>query len=923
MAASRFQAASLVGVPSYPNAIAWSDDNFIAVASGHIVTILNPALPCGPRGTITVSTGKHYSIGRVVKEGFSSPFFNPALVFSICSPETCFLLHYHGTEDHVLGQSLGLLLECLLTMGGCLLAVCTVEGYVKVYRPPYSDFSSNWIEVIDISDMLYDHLVKNNFTEIYISTPEIPTQNGRSKEGSLKRLEITRVSGYPNSIITKQYKRRKVIAATHMNINADSFGGQSSEPRPIEITNTRSTRHNILDCKKLSTTRLGKLGKRVLGSCTSQLLTSKDYAARSAQITSLVLAWSPLLDTSLVSSRDLSKRYSILAVGGKSGKISLWRVEAPQCYSVERSNATPGVTFLGVVQAHTSWITTVSLELIVSNSKPHIVMVTGSTDGSVKIWLGNVEQLLKLSKANKSPFSLVDEVLRVNFVPISALSVLVPSQSVHKMLIAVGKGSGSFEIWTCNTSGFKIEKAGCHDAHGYAITGLCWSSDGYSLYSCSQDNYVRSWVLCGKSFSEVPIPSNLPGQTGSDDVEFRGFLLQIPDALLSCLGVASSPGNLMVAMQGTLLNIISESSFLRLTAQKAVVEFFWIGGQPSESTPSNSTEFHQETFPEFPPNELASWEFNTLWSLKQYEDPNKPLVVWDITTALLGFKEPIPKYLDYILIKWLFTTFLGRYMDCPLCEIMRRVLNRLSEVSTRQLHLLNIIIRRVILSKLKAEEINSTASDDTAISVHDETLQFGFQTLFNSERELRERLVRLSFAAFSGSSGSNSDTTLSSQKPESWSPSGVMQMQQWVTLNHGNVKDQLNVLASQVQKHTRKATEKCTFCTASVPFESPKFATCSGSETVGGDLQRHEVPRCAASMQVCPATPLWFCKCCHRKVHKLAPDYLFKMPKFPMDLTSWTAESSPAQRSSRPLCPFCGILMQRLLPDFLLSSQPV
>ncbi|CAN0903685.1 hypothetical protein LINGRAHAP2_LOCUS22694 [Linum grandiflorum] len=70
MAASRFQAASLVGVPSYPNAIAWSDDNFIAVASGHIVTILNPALPCGPRGTITVSTGKHYSIGRVVKEGW-------------------------------------------------------------------------------------------------------------------------------------------------------------------------------------------------------------------------------------------------------------------------------------------------------------------------------------------------------------------------------------------------------------------------------------------------------------------------------------------------------------------------------------------------------------------------------------------------------------------------------------------------------------------------------------------------------------------------------------------------------------------------------------------------------------------------------------------------------------------------------------
>lgn len=37
---SRFQAAVLVGAPSYPYAIAWSDENLIAVASGHLVTIL-------------------------------------------------------------------------------------------------------------------------------------------------------------------------------------------------------------------------------------------------------------------------------------------------------------------------------------------------------------------------------------------------------------------------------------------------------------------------------------------------------------------------------------------------------------------------------------------------------------------------------------------------------------------------------------------------------------------------------------------------------------------------------------------------------------------------------------------------------------------------------------------------------------------
>lgn len=32
----------------------------------------------------------------------------------------------------------------------CLLAVCTSEGHVKVYRPPFCDFCAEWIEVCAI-----------------------------------------------------------------------------------------------------------------------------------------------------------------------------------------------------------------------------------------------------------------------------------------------------------------------------------------------------------------------------------------------------------------------------------------------------------------------------------------------------------------------------------------------------------------------------------------------------------------------------------------------------------------------------------------------------------------------------------------------------------------------------------------------------
>jgi hypothetical protein len=43
--APQYQAVTLIASPSYPNAIAWSSDNLVAVASGHIVTILVSAIP--------------------------------------------------------------------------------------------------------------------------------------------------------------------------------------------------------------------------------------------------------------------------------------------------------------------------------------------------------------------------------------------------------------------------------------------------------------------------------------------------------------------------------------------------------------------------------------------------------------------------------------------------------------------------------------------------------------------------------------------------------------------------------------------------------------------------------------------------------------------------------------------------------------
>lgn len=40
------------------------------------------------------------------------------------------------------------------------------------------------------------------------------------------------------------------------------------------------------------------------------------------------------------------------------------------------------------------------------------------------------------------------------------------------MLLAVGKGSGSFEVWTCDISGWKFDKVGLHDAHDCVVSIL-------------------------------------------------------------------------------------------------------------------------------------------------------------------------------------------------------------------------------------------------------------------------------------------------------------------------------------------------------------------------------------------------------------------------------------------------------------------
>lgn len=54
----------------------------------------------------------------------------------------------------------------------------------------------------------------------------------------------------------------------------------------------------------------------------------------------------------------------------------------------------------------------------------------------------------------------------------SVFSSILPVQSPQEMLLAVGKGSGSLEVWKCDIFSKKFDKAGSYDVHDQVVSVL-------------------------------------------------------------------------------------------------------------------------------------------------------------------------------------------------------------------------------------------------------------------------------------------------------------------------------------------------------------------------------------------------------------------------------------------------------------------
>ncbi|KAM0951387.1 putative transcription factor WD40-like family [Dioscorea sansibarensis] len=834
---SFFQSTTLVASSSYPDSIAWSEENLVAIASGHIITILSPASIVSPRGLITLPPNKPFPIGAVKKEDLNAACLMPTLL---------------SRENRPCSRSISWSPLGLAPNSGCLLAVCTTEGRVKIYRAPFCEFSSEWVEVVDVSDMLLYYLDSIKFGELMV--PE------QAESGHAIEWQESSISEVPKGI-----------------------------KRSYDANESTQTLLKSRKCNLLSQ------------------VTAKQYSSRRALLSFTIVAWSPLLQSSanFHSSNSFCGSCSILATGGQSGKISVWRICEPPCYTIEHGRLSADPVLIGLLQAHNSWITAISWAISSASSlEPKLILSTGSYDGSVKLWTADISLLIKSAEPNKACFSLLKEVTSASSISISTISLVVPTQSPDRVILAAGKGSGSIDVCICHISNNDFQSIGIYDAHDQVVTGLIWSFNGCCLYSCSQDNSVRCWALHQNSLVEVFFPSALRQSSTK--------YLQVSDP---CFGIALSPGGLMIALvhsfDANLLNPMYQAR-----TQKAAAEFFWIGGQSLMIPSERHLAHNPETISLSSENDLMCWESNILWSLECFENVDKPLSLWDVIAALVHFRKTIPVFWENLLIKWISKWFGLESVD-SIEKILLRSGSMLSKISSRKLHLLNILCRRLMLIEVKASAPNGI--QDKSSGLDDDEKALWENLLIKAEGELRQRLVAFSFRAVLSHAQCSSSVTADATN---WLPNGIVQMEQWLTINSDFVHPRLKLLGAKIREIRNSnciKEESCCFCSASVPFESPETATCAGNKL----NKNHRLPRCSVSMQLCSITePMWFCICCQRWAARLIPWSSFNTSETLLD-EPFHNESPTVQGTLRPLCPFCGVLLQRLLPDFFLSTSPV
>ncbi|KAL3677042.1 hypothetical protein R1sor_026990 [Riccia sorocarpa] len=602
----------------------------------------------------------------------------------------------------------------------------------------------------------------------------------------------------------------------------------------------------------------------------------------------------------------------------------------PPSYSINHVNNHNHVdaSFLGFLDAHKSWVTTlcwagcdfdllrvnmVSPASSVTVSTQKLLLVTGCADGSVKIWAARSDSLSTATSMESLPISFCKQVGRADSVPVTSLALVVLSKPNGRALLAVGKSSGSIAVYEIQHSGICQQLCYREIAHQQTVTGLSWRYDGRYLYSSGQDS-LKVWEVLNTKLKPLKLPdwSDIFPIINSPD-------LCSADALQSFLGVSLSH-NCMTLVTVRDLDSDALDQMYQARSQRAVLQMFWLGN--NRSNVEEDVSFF-DIRKRLTGDEIMRWKVNILSALAQLEDPSKPLVLWDVTAVVSLLKEAVGgDVVLRILSEWLKGWNRGGDAVAAIGETENpspHLLKVVSEASCRQLHILNVFCRRVLLVHLKPEDINTCASEDESSAERGSTVE-GDEKLWRKcvyvvEHELRQRLVhcRLSIATHTNEDGlEEKDIT------------NFLMNTKWAIENSSSISAELRKVATQLRKSHldlyRASLETCHLCGSPVALSSPDTASCQGSGPGTGD-NGHGLQRCCISMKLCPPGCQWYCSCCQRRSIEQTPSVFFGLSSRSQLVK--LASHAPVENDTYPGCPYCGVLMRRMVPSFFLTPTLV
>ncbi|KAI5083046.1 hypothetical protein GOP47_0002789 [Adiantum capillus-veneris] len=755
-ASSAALSTSLVASPVYPNAVKWSEDNLIAVATSQLITILNPAMIDGPRGFVTASSGHSFVVGTVQHTDTDAP---------------CLLPIRLSKDVRAVVRSMDWSPQGLAPNGGCLLVVCTRDHRVKLYRAPHCEYRCEWIQISDVSEILYGH---------HLSSGCKPTTQGDTRLGDHFNL-------------VHESNQSSLVGATSKNLAMVRFGSS--------------------------------LASGIQPRC---VMDSKCFVNFTNVLAYVSVAWSPAMRVESLTKDSLkitTLTMALLALGAKSGDVSILKCIQPVNYSVETVTTTPAVSLVTIVKAHESWVSALawtkgcktmdSGDSSETTGVEEMILATGSSDGSVKLWVGDVGSFTSAT-TNSDPLMLLRKVVLEDHAPVTSLALMVSVQSFGCIQIAIGKASGSIVV----TEAFREEDAEQEvfkvDAHSQTVTGLLWAFDGRCLYSCSQDNSLHAWKLSGGGLLALPFPE--------DSRRKAKKKVLLPDSVLDgYYGLCLSGGSLALAtLRGVSTELLDQMYESR--AVKAIAQIFWTGSQQFDIPPLEQIHVIKISNVE---RSSIQWETNVLAALHCFENTNKKLVLWDITAYFSHLASVMGRnYVNSIILRWLLSLGL-LYSDGEDDSIasMKSCKESIINASCRRLQIVFAILKRLFLTE---GHDPFTIMDRLSFK---NTVESRFESFGNSwrgfaldvEHELRERLVHLTITSVL--LGIQDCTSIDDELVDS---SGVLCMLQWVAANSSRVSLQLSddsQILAQILKGAPKA-ETCSTCEAKVPFVSVAMGVC-------------------------------------------------------------------------------------------------